>query len=633
MTRLITTKTNFTQGEVTSELYGRTDLSAYANGAKTLRNVFIQPTGGVTRRAGLRYIDTARGTGRLLSFEFSTEQVYLLVFTNGHVDVYRDGVKATDFSVPWTTEQIRNIAWTQSADTLLVVHPDVTPKKITRTSHTQWSVTDWTFHEADGVIHQPHHKFAADAVKVTPSGTSGSITVTASADAFQSGHVGKRMRIGGKELAITAYTSPTQVSADVKQTLPNTTETKDWEEQAFSSLRGWPRAVTFHQDRLVIGGSRDLPNRLWLSKSSDLFNFDLGEGLDDEAIEFAILSDQVNAIRALFSGRHLQVFTSGAEWMVTGDPLTPTKMQLQRQTRVGSIMDRYVPPRDVDGATLFAGRGGRDLREFLFADIEQAYQATDLALLSHHLIDGPVDQDYDPTRRLLHVVMTDGSLATVTNYRSEKVTAWTRQTTDGQVRSVAVVGSDVMLLVQRGSQYFIEMFEDALNTDAGLTGEAAQPKTTWSGLDHLEGRTVKVVADGALVADAVVEDGDVVLAHPASRVEIGLAFTHIIEPLPPVAAGATGGGQALVVRLVRAIFRLHETAALYVDTGSGSRPLPLKRLPEGVLDAAPVPVSMDVGVRALGWHRDGTRPLWRVEQDIPLPCTILAVATEQKSDA
>lgn len=631
MTRLVATKTNFTQGEVAPELYGRTDLAAYANGAKTLRNVFIQPTGGVTRRAGLRHVDTARGAGRLLTFEFSTEQVYLMVLTDGHADIYKDGVKTADFATPWTSDQIKDVAWTQSADTLLMVHPEVAPRKITRTSHTAWTIAEWVFHESDDVIHQPYHKFAADDVTLTPSATVGTITITASAAVFQAGHVGVRLRLGGDEVAVTAYTSATVVTAQTKQTLANTLAAKDWEEQAFSAVRGWPRAVTFHQDRLVIGGSRDQPNRLWLSKSSDLFNFDLGTGLDDEAIEFAILSDQVNAIRALFSGRHLQVFTSGAEWMVSGDPLTPTKIQLKRQTRVGSIMSRYVPPRDVDGATLFAGRGGRDLREFLFADIEQAYQATDLALLSRHLIDGPVDQDYDPVRRLLHVVMTGGSVATVTNYRSEKVTAWTLQATDGQVVSLAVVGDDVMLLVKRGTAYLVERFDDALNTDAALTGEGT-PTATWTGLDHLEGRTVKVLADGAVASDAVVEDGKVVLDHPASTVEIGLPFTHVIEPLPPVAAGSMGGGQALLVRLVRAVFRLHRTSALYVDTGGGSRPVPLKRLPDGVLDAGPMPVSTDVTVRALGWHRDGTRPLWRIEQDTPLPFTILAVSAEQKSD-
>lgn len=97
------------------------------------------------------------------------------------------------------------------------------------------------------------------------------------------------------------------VSVNVIEDLSGTDATIDWQEQAFSPVRGWPVSVAFHQDRLVIGGSRDLPNRLWFSRSGDLFNFDLGTGLDDESIEFSILSDQVNAIRGIFSGRHLQV--------------------------------------------------------------------------------------------------------------------------------------------------------------------------------------------------------------------------------------------------------------------------------------------------------------------------------------
>lgn len=630
MSMVVTTKTNFTHGELSPELYGRMELSAYENGAKTLRNVFIQPTGGVTRRAGLRYVDTAAGAGRLVAFEFNTEQRYLLVFSNLQMAVYTDGVKTATLATPWTTAQIPQIVWSQTADTLLVVHPDVSPRKITRTSHAAWTIVEWAFHEHEGVIHQPTHKFAADTITVTPSATSGTITLTASAAAFQAGHVGLRMRIAAKEVLVTAFTSATQITVEVKETLVDTAATKDWEEQALSALRGWPRSITFHQDRLVIGGSRDLPNRLWLSKSSDLFNFDLGTGLDDESIEFALLSDQVNAIRAVFSGRHLQVMTSGAEWMVTGEPLTPGKIQLKRQTRVGSLMTHYVPPRDVDGATLFAGAGGNDLREFVFADVEQAYQAADLALLSHHLVHFPQDMDYDADRRLLHVIMNDGSMATVTNYRSEKVTAWTLQSTDGSFRSVAVVGSDVYVLVLRGAATLIEVLDNNVAMDSALSGSSGTAKTQWSGLDHLEGRTVQVLADSAVAADAVVASGAVTLAEAASIVQIGLPFTHVIEPLPPVAIGVGGSGQATSIRLVRAIFRLHETAAFYVDTGGGLTLVPLFSLPMGVLDAAPSKVSADVSVRALGWYRGGPGSLWRNEQSVPLPCTILSVSMEQK---
>lgn len=293
-------KTNFTAGELSLDMLGRGDLAAYGNGAKRLRNVFIAPIGGVSRRPGLRHVDIARGKGRLIAFEFNTEQTYLLVLTHLHLDIYADGVAVAHVDTPWTEAQLQQINWTQTADTLLIVHPEVAPRKLTRTAHSAWTISNWTFHEADGVLFQPYHKFAADEVTLQPSATSGSITLTASAAVFVAAHVGTRLRLQQKEVEITAIASATQASATVKQNLVNTSAHKDWEEQALSAVRGWPVSVCFHQDRLVIGGSRDQPNRLWLSKSSDLFNFDLGEALDDEAIEFALLSDQVNAIRHVF---------------------------------------------------------------------------------------------------------------------------------------------------------------------------------------------------------------------------------------------------------------------------------------------------------------------------------------------
>jgi hypothetical protein len=213
-------------------------------------------------------------------------------------------------------------------------------------------------------VFSPHFKFTAPAVTLRPSATTGTIQLSASAPVFNASHIGSRLRIDGKEVEVTLVFSTVLAQANVKETLTGIAATEDWSEQAFSDAHGWPVSVCFHQDRLVIGGSRDLPNRLWLSKSADLFNFDLGEGLDDEAIEFSILSDQVNAIRHVFSGRHLQVFTSGAEWMVTGDPLTPTSIQLFRQTRIGSRIDRTIPPRTSMGRHYLFPAPGRSFASF-----------------------------------------------------------------------------------------------------------------------------------------------------------------------------------------------------------------------------------------------------------------------------
>ena len=630
MSRVRQIKTTFTSGEISRRLLGRGDLNAYANGALSLRNVFIHPTGGITRRAGLSFVDTVAGAGRLIDFEFNTEQTYLLVLTDLQMDIYQSGVKVETLPTPWSTAQISQINWTQSADTLLLCHPDIEPRKLTRSGTGVWALSAWEFYTDDnGVTRQPFFKYADQNITVTPNATTGTVTLTASSSVFDPLHAGTRITISGKQVDITSYASPTVVEGIVIDELTAATATTDWEEQAFSAFRGWPVSVCFHQDRLVIGGSRDLPNRLWLSKSGDIWNFDLGEGLDDEAIEFSILSDQVNAIRSVFSGRDLQVFTSGAEWQVTGSPLTPATVQINRQTRIGSLTDINLAPVDIEGATIFVARNGREIREFLYTDLEAAYQATDLSLLAQHLVKNPVSVAFDKRNRLLHFVLADGGLATLTNYRTERVSAWTLQQTDGQFLSVAVTGDDVYALIHRNGLYTIEYFDDTVFLDSTMKGETVTPTASWSGLDHMEGQTVSIVADGIVQNAKAVSEGVITLDSPATIIEIGLPYTHIVEPLPPSPLSSGGAGRA--VRLVEAVFRIEDTASLRLDVGRGLNDVPLRDFDSSdILDAPITPVSRDVSVRAYGWSKDLTQPLWRIEQEAPLPFTLLSVTTEMK---
>ena len=625
MSRVRQVKTTFTAGEVSRKLLGRGDLRAYENGALNLRNLFIHPTGGISRRDGLYYVDTLAGEGRLIDFEFNTQQVYLIVLTDEQMDIYENGTKIETLVTPWTEEQIKQLNWTQSADTLLICHPDVEPRQLTRLTNLTWELTTGSFYTSqDDVEHMPFYSYSYnDQMTVTPESTAGTYYVNANGVPFQAEHVGTRMRIYGKQVKIVGYQAPNRIQVEGVETLPSTDATTDWDEQAFADFRGWPISAAFHQDRLVIGGSKSLPNRLWFSKSGNLWNFDLGEGLDDEGIEFAILSDQVNSIRNLFSGRHLQVFTSGAEWRVSGDPLTPQTVQLNRQTRVGSLVDRTVPPVDVDGATIFAARTGSELREFIFTDIEQAYQSNDLALVASHIIKDPVDQAFDKKNRLLHLVLDDGTLATLTIYRAEQVSAWTLQETDGKFLSVSVVGETVYFMVERNGNITLETFDAGVMTDSALIGESETPKSTWTGLDHLEGKTVSIVADGEHVADKIVASGSVTLDAAASDVVIGLSYTHRIGPLPPSAISTSGSGRA--VRLVEAIFRLEDTQKMTLDVGRGLKSVVLDPYGDGS-----EPVSGDIRVSAYGWRRSLTESLWSIEQSDPFPFTLLSVTTEVK---
>lgn len=614
------TKTSFTAGELAPELLGRADLRAYENGARRLRNVVIQPTGGVTRRPGLRHVAMLPGIARLLPFEFNTEQTYLMVLTAGKLAIYAADLKIAELIAPWTETMLPQIGFTQNADTLLLTHPDMRPQRVQR-SNSGWSITPWAFTQ------DAYFRFAAPEVTLTPSALNGTITISASAPVFAVEHIGVRLRIGGKRVLVSAVNSPSTIVATVEQPLTSTTATKDWDEAAFSTARGWPVTCCFHQDRLVIGGSRDLPNRLWLSRTGDLFNFDPGTGLDDQAIAFSLLSDQVNAIRGVFSGQHLQLFTSGAEWMVTGDPLTPANIQINRQTRVGSPVDRLVPPVDVDGSTIFVSRGGQGVYEFAYTQVQQAYQANDLAILGRHLIKSPRAMAYDQRARLLHLVMEDGALATLTLYRAEQVTAWTRQETSGSFRAIAEVEGTLWCVVERAGGISLERFEDGLMQDAALTGTSITPKSNWSGLNHLNGREVTILANGAVRPNAIVVGGAVALNAPATQVAIGLSFKHLIEPLPADLITPNGSATG-PSRLVAITFRLLDTPAVQIDLGTGPRPLPLRRFNRDHFDAPPAPFTGDATLRALGWQRDRINPLWSIIGAAPLPLTLLSVTTE-----
>jgi hypothetical protein len=136
-------KSSFTAGELAPEMLGRGDLRAYANGARRLRNVFLQPTGGLSRRPGLRHVTTLPCPALLVALEFNTEQTYLLALVPGGFLVVMNDAVVSSGPAPWDAALLPNLAWTQSADTLLVCHPAVPPVRLTRTSHVNWSLSAW----------------------------------------------------------------------------------------------------------------------------------------------------------------------------------------------------------------------------------------------------------------------------------------------------------------------------------------------------------------------------------------------------------------------------------------------------------------------------------------------------------
>ena len=601
MSRAVTLQTNFTTGEIDPLLKSRIDIDQYYNSLEQARNVVIQPQGGITRRPGLQYVSTIPSAAapqsgcRLVPFEFSTTQSYMLLFVHNRMYIYKDKVLQTNINgtgndylvTTITSAMISTIDYAQSADTLIVVQEDMAPKKITRgATHTAWTIADITFE------YIPKFAFSLStsnpAGTITPSAVDGNITITASSSVFSSSNVDDYVEAvdGIGRARITRFVSGTSVEAIVEIPFFNTSAIANgsWLLEvdyvdAWSNTNGYPRTVTFHEGRLYFGGSKSRPNTIFASRVGRFFDFNPGEALDDDAIEVTLNTGQVNAVTGLFSGRDLQIFTKGGEFFLPQsdlDPITPSNVVIQGATKRGS--KEGIKPVGAESGTMFIQRSGKSLREFLFSDVELSYISNNISLLSSHLLVTPTDlalrkatstDDGD----LLLIVNTDGSLATYSILRGQNVIAPSLSSTDGEFINVSVDVDTVYFVIKRtvnsNTVYYVETWNDDNTTDSSILfiGGTKPSSTTLSGLSHLQGKTVKVIADDAMQNDKVVNgSGQITLdAVPTTYVEVGLNYTPTIKTMPVELKLPSGNTVGQKKRIVEASALLYLSQNLTLD--------------------------------------------------------------------
>ncbi len=459
--------TNFTAGELSPRMRGRTDMAKYSNGCETLLNMVVMPQGGVTRRPGTRYVapnnDQAHPP-RLAPFVFSTQQAYVVEFSD-HVArffandglVLNGGVPATCATV-WGWADLPQLHWTQSADTMYLVHPLYPPQYLTRTAAATFFSFPIVFRDG------PYLSLNATATTLTPSGTSGVITITASAIAginnntgFQPTDIGRFVRIKVSALwgwaIITGVTSTTLVTATVQQAVPGgangvldgTTATLAWALGKWSGTTGYPYTVAFWQNRLVLAGCNNQPNSIDCSVTGDFTNFAPSAAdssvVATNALSWIISDDQVNAVRWVIpagsaQAAQLGIGTSGGENILqaqtTGAALTPTNVQAYRETSFGCAAQ--VQPLRVAKSVLFVSRAARKLHEWTFSWQVNGYLGPDLTVMAEHLTRaGVVDQVWQQwPHGVVWQWLADGSLIGLTYLRDQDVVGWHRHILGGQ---------------------------------------------------------------------------------------------------------------------------------------------------------------------------------------------------------
>lgn len=728
MARFVDFTTNFSTGELDPLLRARVDLQQYGNALAKATNVLIQPQGGLRRRPGTKHIlelpntsTASAGNGvRLVPFQFSVDDSYMLCFTHNRMYVIKNGtvqanINGSGNNYLTTTigsSIVDDMCWTQSADTLIVVHPDLQPVQIQRTSDTAWTATTITF---DSI---PKYAFNIDfhtnnGSTLTPSAVSGNVTLTASTTHHDSGaaQAGTSTTITLKSTAsatndiyngmyvtitsgtgagqirliedyvgstkvatvdvpfttapngtsnysvttwttesvnqyvnaspqgrarITRYVSSTVVEAVTEYPFFNTTaiDAGRWElehnyEDVWSSTRGWPRSVTFHEGRLYFGGSKSRPSTVWGSKIGLFFDFVPFESLDDDSVEATLDTNELNVITDIISSRDFQVFTTGGEFFVPQqgtDPITPLTFTFKNVSRNGIKPGTRV--QSVESGSVYIQRQGKSLNEFLFSDTQLTYITQRISLLSGHLLKGPQRialrraSSTEEADLLLMTNTNDGSIAAFSIMRSQQITSPSEYTTDGEFIDVGVDITQIYCVTKRvfngTTRYFIERFQDDLYTDCAFVGASAGG--VGSGLPHI-GKSLNVITDGVPQSNETVTSGGAVTFDRESTTsyEVGLPITVYVKTMPVEIKLQTGSRVSFKKRIVEISAVLEETQNIVIN----NQPVAFRLLDNPLLDD---PEPIFTGIKrvngVLGYSREQSI---EVSQNLPLKMNLLGL--------
>ena len=728
MARVAAQISNFTAGELSPRLDGRNDLAKYSAGCATVENMVIYPHGAAARRPGTQYVAEVKSSAaktRLIPFEFSTTQTYILELGNEYIRFYRDNGQILssgspyEISSPYLTAELFDIKFAQSADVMYITHPSHKTRKLSRTGHTSWTLTEVDF------TNGPYLDTNTSTTTITASAQTVGTgrTFTASANTFASTDVGRLVRFRDGYAKITAYTSATVVTVEILKDTGATTASTDWSLGAFSETTGHPSCVSFFEQRLVFAATLNNPQTVYFSRSGDYENMDANIGgtvADDDAIIYTIASNQVNAIRFMTASRTLIIGTAGGEFTVSGggdnDAVTPTNILIKKQSNHGAANTDAIA---VGNATLFLQRAKRKIRELAYNFDVDGYTAPDLTILAEHITEGGVTEMayQEEPLAIIWCVRNDGELVALTYQREQEVVAWHRHVFGGAFGSSKAVCESVAVIPTEDSEYELYMiikrtingatkryveylntfdFDQTDNTSfnfldsqlnysgatSTLNGDISNSATTvtvasgtdftssgkikiggeiitytgkstndltgctrgtesttavahtsgdtvkqvvntLSGLNHLEGQEINILADGSTHPNKTVASNSVTLDRFANSVKIGLGYTSLLKTMRIDAGSQNGTSQAKTKRIYEVTARLYESVGVEIGPDLNNMERVPFRTSADPMDQGIPPFTGDKEVEFRGdYDTDG---FMIVRQTQPLPLTILSL--------
>jgi len=463
--------------------------------------------------------------------------------------------------------------------------------------------------------------FDASAIEGTHTSVASSATVLAdnTKNWATNTHVGKTIDnvTDGSSGTITSNTANTVTVSSLSGGTDNDFDTDDayiiassvganaeWYLGAFSETTGWPAKTAFHQQRLIFANTSTDPFTAFFSRSGSYENFnefplddiDTEVIVDSHAFQKDFISGEVNYIQWLRSGKTLMVGTIGDEFTLgsyesTEDAITPTAVFPRPATSYGSSSVR---PVRIGDTVIFVQSVSKILREYIYSFDAGGYTANDLSILSEHLLkDNTVKrlahQQY-PTN-IIWVIRDDGILLGASYLKDQGIIGWHYHSLGGdsstEVERIAVIPGvdreELWMIVKRtvdgGTVRYVELLEDEFT---GTTTKASRyfdchysysgsAATTITGLDHLEGESVHVLADGVqLPSTPTVSSGAITLASAVTSAVIGYNYNSDMQPIEPDINDDTGASIGRTKRVNSIYFRLLDATNYSIGTTSGS---------------------------------------------------------------
>lgn len=685
---------NFTGGEVTPTLSARYDLQKFGSFLQCCENFIPNLHGDIERRPGMRFIADLGGKSVLIPFQFNTEPEnnYVLIFREGSITVASaDGLlSGVSIESPYALDDVYALSTAQAGDIVYLAHKNYALRKLTRSGTApdyEWALEEVVLNQSIAAPAAPTVTFVRDngddsaplnyTLRYVVTAVDGDgVESVASAVGSTTGKyptdwvVGNHVDLtwaaveGAEEYNVyresAGYYGFIGVSRSTSFQDQNfepdtaTTPKEDW--NPFEDGNN-PATVAFHQQRLVLGGTKDDPASFFMSRTGDFENFRKSRPLqDDDLVEYMLASGSIDEIRWMASFGDLLIGTSGAEYKATsgGAAITSSDVQISVQSYWGSS---GLAPLIIGQSVMHCQRSGSHVRDLYYSWESDGYAGNDLSLLapqlveSHHIMQWAFQQSPGSN---IWAVRDDGVLLCLTYMKEQNVYGWSRHVTQGKVLSVAVISGSqedvVMLVVERevggAKKYFLERLagrfrdtdgiEEAFYVDGGLTSRRETAAEMMTGLGHLEGADVVALADGSPVEGLKVADGAVTLPYAAKVVTVGLNYVSALSPLPletDTQQGATLGKRRAygkcVLRLYRSVggkYAATEPGDLFDVAGwKGRTAYDLPFLPEKYGEACQ-PFSGNIEI-SLPSGQDTDTSLWLM-QDRPMPFRVVAIMAD-----